>query len=284
MWSHLQAEERDEADQDTSGSVRLAHLKVFLAAILNFNKPWMKHQEESEERGRPNPRRIGVHAEGRYTLSDEEIALVAKRFVLLHSARQDHLLNSKKEMHLAKLSQEPIEFRPRTDPKSKKILEKKDPKNELGQDLSYHDYLIQRGKQYKEKHQKLAEQKDGSSTDGCTFKPKILKKKLEGKVERPEANDKWMELYKMAEKKAAKDKRDVNHDEILLGKNPEEYTFQPNAHKYKNLKTARRAGASPAVERSQRLHETKTRTQRRQARERSEPPAQTKPVQRKQLQ
>jgi hypothetical protein len=96
---------------------------------------------------------------------------------------------------------------------------------------------------------------------------------MDGKVERPEASDKWMELYKMAEKKAAKDKKDMNHDEILLTKNPEEYTFQPNAHKYKNVKSSRNAGNSPAVQRSQRLHETQTRTQRRQARERSEPPA-----------
>ena len=214
VWNHLHAEERDEADQDTSGRVRLAHLKVFLAAVLNFNKPWMKRQEEHEERPRPNPKRIGAHQEGMYTLTDEEIALVTKRFVLLHSARQDHLLNSKKEMHMAKLSQEPIEFRPKTDPKSKKILEKKDPKSELGQDLSYHDYLIKRGEEYKKKHQKLAEEKDGTTTNGCTFKPQILKKKMEGKVERPEAGDKWMELYKMAEKKAAKDKKDMNHDEI----------------------------------------------------------------------
>lgn len=100
-------------------------------------------------------------------------------------------------------------------------------------------------------------------------------------MERPEASDKWAELYKMAEKKRAKDKKDMNHDEILFGQNPEEYTFQPNAHKYKNLKSSRNAGQSPAVERSQRLYETQTRTQRRQVRERSEPPAQTKPVSRK---
>ena len=61
-------------------------MKVLLAGILNFNQLWMKRQEESEEWARPNPLRIGVHARGRYTLSDEEIALVTKRFVLLHSA------------------------------------------------------------------------------------------------------------------------------------------------------------------------------------------------------
>ena len=44
----------------------------------------------------------------------------------------------------------------------------------MGDDMSYHDYLINRGKQYKEKHQKLAEDKNGSSTSDCTFKPTIL--------------------------------------------------------------------------------------------------------------
>lgn len=144
MWNHLQLEQREEVEQDTSGSVQLAHLKVFLAAVLNFNQPWMKRPDDGEK-PRLNPKKIGAHEEGKYVLTDEEIAFITKRFVLIHSARQDHLLNGKKEMHLAKISQEPIDFRPRTDPKSKKILEKKDPKNEVGQELSYHDYLIKRG-------------------------------------------------------------------------------------------------------------------------------------------
>jgi hypothetical protein len=130
MWGHLQVDQSEEPSQE--GTVRLNHVKVFLAAILNFSQPWMKQEEGEEERVRVNPRRIGSHMGGRYTLTEEEIAFVTKRFVLLHSARQDHLLNSKKEMHMAKLSQEPIEFRPKTDPKSKKMLEKKDPKSELG--------------------------------------------------------------------------------------------------------------------------------------------------------
>lgn len=69
-----------------------------------------------------------------------------------------------------------IDFRPQTNSNSKKFIEKKNPKDEMG-NISYHDYLIQRGKQYKEKHQRLAEQKQGSENDECTFKPTILKKK-----------------------------------------------------------------------------------------------------------
>jgi hypothetical protein len=45
--------------------------------------------------------------------------------------------------------------------------------------------------------------------------------------------DKWQELYKMAERKRAIDKQNRAKDDIEYLKNPEEYTFQPNSHKYK---------------------------------------------------
>jgi hypothetical protein len=48
-------------------------------------------------------------------------------------------------------------------------------------DLSYQDYLIQRGKARKEKYQKIAQEKEENSTTGCTFKPKILNKKFNKK-------------------------------------------------------------------------------------------------------
>jgi len=51
----------------------------------------------------------------------------------------------------------------------------------------------------------------------------------------------------MAEKKKSKDKKDADVDEILLSKNPEEYTFQPNAHKYKGLKSQRQNTAGSPV-------------------------------------
>jgi hypothetical protein len=115
----------------------------------------------------------------------------------------------------------------------------KNPKDEMGE-LSYHDYLIQRGKQYKEKHTKLAEEKSGTATDGCTFKPTILKKKLAGQKEDNKQSDlsKWQELYLMAEKKRAKDKKDRDLDDIELSKNPEEYTFQPNKGKKRSIRAA----------------------------------------------
>ena len=85
-------------------------------------------------------------------------------------------------------------------------------------DLTYHDYLIQRGKQYKEKHSKLAQDKSGTETDGCTFKPKILNKKFTGKQdpEQTTDNNKWMELYQQAHKKRAIDKKNLDKDEADL--------------------------------------------------------------------
>ena len=80
-------------------------------------------------------------------MSDEEIQFITKKFVLMHASRQDYLMENKKRSHLEKtLNSVPqAEFRPQTNAKSKKFLEKKNPKDEMGA-LTYHDYLIQRGK------------------------------------------------------------------------------------------------------------------------------------------
>lgn len=56
-------------------------------------------------------------------------------------------MSNKKQSHLKKTAEEvpQVQFRPQINPKSKKYLEKKDPKAEMPE-LSYHDYLIQRGR------------------------------------------------------------------------------------------------------------------------------------------
>lgn len=53
----------------------------------------------------------------------------------------------------------------------------------MGEGVTYHDYLIQRGRQYKEKHQQQAQEKQGAhkEEEGCTFKPKILTKTFKNK-------------------------------------------------------------------------------------------------------
>lgn len=39
----------------------------------------------------------------------------------------------------------------------------------------------------------------------------------------------------MAESKKSKDKQDRDYQDILLEKEPNEFTFQPNAHKYQGV-------------------------------------------------
>lgn len=94
-------------------------LKVFMAAIFNFNQPFMKSQaiDEAEERPRVNTQKIGHRLEDeadRLALSDEDIAYIVKQFVLLAAARQDWLMNAKKESHLARVIEQvpQAEFRP----------------------------------------------------------------------------------------------------------------------------------------------------------------------------
>jgi hypothetical protein len=60
-------------------------------------------------------------------------------------------------------------------------LEQKHPKNEIAKDIPYHEYLIMRGKQYKEKQEEKKKSSKNPGEEDCTFKPKILKKKVGNK-------------------------------------------------------------------------------------------------------
>lgn len=40
-----------------------------------------------------------------------------------------------------------------------------------------------------------------------------------------DASDKWQELYLQAQSKKSKDKQDKDVDEIIMEKNPDEFTF-----------------------------------------------------------
>lgn len=90
----------------------------------------------------------------------------------------------------------------------------------------------------------MAQEKNGTETDGCTFKPKILNKKFAGKQDPEQAEpassgNKWMELYQQAAKKRNIDRRNLDKDEADLQKDPENYTFRPNAHKKAGGQTQR---------------------------------------------
>ena len=94
----------------------------------------------------------------------------------------------------------------------------------------------------------------------------MLNKKFANKNEESEDKmSKWQELFLMAQdKKKTKDRTDKHIDDIELAKNPEEYTFQPNAHK---KRTATRREMSPIAPVHERLQE-KSKTA---ARDRSQP-------------
>lgn len=63
IWSHLHTKDNEESEENTSDTVRVEELKVFLSAVLNFNQPWMKappqEEDEEQEPRRVNPKRLG---------------------------------------------------------------------------------------------------------------------------------------------------------------------------------------------------------------------------------
>jgi len=93
--------------------VGIDDVKVFYCAVLNFNLPFMKNQQldEQEERPKVNAQRLGQKIEGKFVVTDEEIAYITKYYVLLHASRQDYLMNNKKQSHLSKI----VESKPQSD-------------------------------------------------------------------------------------------------------------------------------------------------------------------------
>ena len=58
-----------------------------------------------------------------------------------------------------------------------------------------------------------------------------------------------MELFEQAKKKRSIDKKDLNHDDAELMKNPEAFTFQPNKERRDGNRTQR--NMSPEVKRQE---------------------------------
>lgn len=99
----------------------------------------------------------------------------------------------------------------------------------MAQNLSYHDYLIMRGTQYKEKRDKQAVDQYEAKGGEFNFMPQTLAKKSANLKDAIRGSpDKWSELYKQAERKKAIDKHDKPIDDIEYEKNVNEFTFQPN--------------------------------------------------------
>jgi hypothetical protein len=114
-------------------------------------------------------------------------------------------------------------------------------------DLTYHDYLIQRGKQYQEKKQQKAQERAGTGDEDLTFKPNILRNFYTARNPPATSDNKWEELYLQAERKKKINKQDKHIDDILIQKEKDEYTFQPNSHKYQGRKRVARRDFSPPV-------------------------------------
>lgn len=113
----------------------------------------------------------------------------------------------------------------------------------MGEGVSYHDYLIQRGKQYQEKHNEKVKQSKAADTE-CSFKPKILgkiykskkdeekegKEGKEGKKKEESAGgNKWEQLYKLHDRKKGRVNRP--EDDVEWERHQAECTFQPNKDK-----------------------------------------------------
>jgi len=92
------------------------------------------------------------------------------------------------------------------------------------------DHLIMKGKAAQEKRAKQAEKKKEDMPEDATFKPKILKKSQKIQSE----GSKWEQLYKLGEKK--KSRADKQTDALQYEKDPDQYTFQPNAWKKKKMR------------------------------------------------
>jgi len=103
-----------------------------------------------------------------------------------------------------------------------------------------YERLISAGSKYKSKHVQQAVEKDGTTTDGCTFQPQTLKYKSGQKSQQPAKADKWSELFQMAEKKKERKNRDV--DDIEIERGEQEFTFKPKISR-KSLRMEMNAGS-----------------------------------------
>ena len=137
--------------QEGQEAILIHNLKVFLCAIMNFKEKWMmveeqvvEGEEETAQKGKVDKDNVGTFNDGQLQLRDAEINWINKHFCLMHANRQDYTLNNKKVNHLQKTlaAQPQNQFRPQTCKASQKILEKKNPKEQLGEGMTYHDYLI----------------------------------------------------------------------------------------------------------------------------------------------
>lgn len=123
---HEKAEENDEDNR----TVEVASLKVLLAAVMNFDYPWMKRESKEPAEGEEKPKfkvnnkEIGTFESGSLKLAEEEMVWINKHFTLMQAARNNFVSHEKKEKKLGLIAEEApqIEEAPKPNEKSLKML------------------------------------------------------------------------------------------------------------------------------------------------------------------
>ena len=205
IWQHLQPIGGHSKEEGDNGErIVVAHLRVFMAAILGFAGG------QAAKSANPDPNLIGTIDERteEYRLSAFEVQKVHKRYKQLSSNRTDHVLMQRKERQQERLAVQSgannVVGRPNINEKSQKIFEQMQEKNKINVTGNYGDYLMQRGIEYKKKREDGLKRKIQEDTEGteCTFQPAVYGSQRKGEKNAGEevsriANSasKWDELY-----------------------------------------------------------------------------------------
>lgn len=96
-WTLLNKGEQHEVaeNEEDNRTVGTESLKVFLAAVMNFDFPWMKRAEEAQPepaegedqpekpKFKVNPKEVGTFEDGSLKLAPEEITWINKHYTLM---------------------------------------------------------------------------------------------------------------------------------------------------------------------------------------------------------
>jgi len=113
-WTLLNKGEQHEGaeNEEDNRTVGTESLKVFLAAIMNFDFPWMRRAEEAQAepaegeeaaekpKFKVNPKEIGTFESGSLKLALEEITWINKHYTLMQANRNNFVSHQKKENKL----------------------------------------------------------------------------------------------------------------------------------------------------------------------------------------
>ncbi len=208
IWQHLQPIGGQSKEEGDNGErIVVAHLRVFMAAILGFAAG------QAAKSANPDPSLIGTIDErsGDYMLSSFEVTKVHKRYKQLSANRTDHVLMQRKERQQERLAKNSGAYeqagKPEINSKSQKIFEEMQTKNKINIGDNYGDYLMQRGREYDQKRIDKSNQKmiEDPENNECTFQPSIynaMNKKGEknqneshSRIANANSASKWEELY-----------------------------------------------------------------------------------------